>query len=210
MTNLLSLCMWLVKTGRYFLGYNLLLKTVNFSSKLLLLGTEKCIECHQTLPLWGEGAGQCRTWNTTSQGSLLSVYVVWHCRGGNADYLLCTVVARRSWLIITGMGPCGIRTGTFAWLLIKTIGRMGKYSRKYRHSFQKKHCKCTTILASLIPLSCIVAGTLGVVHCLSCEYCFLYYKLQWCGLVKERNQVIVSTQTNSTTKNSVEKESNHF
>ena len=30
LTNSVSLCMWLVNTGRYFSGYNLLLKNVNF------------------------------------------------------------------------------------------------------------------------------------------------------------------------------------
>ena len=52
LTNSVSLCMWLVNGGRYFFGYNLLLKKVNLWEQTLLFGME------QTLPLC---EGQCQT-----------------------------------------------------------------------------------------------------------------------------------------------------
>ena len=61
LTNLVSLCIWLVNAGRYFSGYKPVIKERKLPlANFLLFGTEMCIECHQTLPLC-EGAGQCQT-----------------------------------------------------------------------------------------------------------------------------------------------------
>ena len=59
LANSVSLCMWLETLTVISLVINLLVKNV---SKLFLhvFGTEKCIDCHQTLPLC-EGVGQCQT-----------------------------------------------------------------------------------------------------------------------------------------------------
>ena len=103
---------------------------------------------------------------------------------------LCPFMCRsykRSWLIITGMSPCGIGTRTFALIFAKEVVSLKQWLLINMRNFQindpnvpkaqgGSKYSLKLILTCLILFSCIVARRHGIVHCLSREYC-LYYEL---------------------------------